>query len=70
MSSGWYAIALGPYSEAEAINVLSQLRASGRIPRDSFLANGANFRTQFIAGTPRVAPVETVIVPKVAGEEA
>lgn len=69
LSSGWYAVALGPYSEAEAINVLSQLRASGRIPRDSFLANGANFRTQFFASTPGVAPVETVVVPLVAGEE-
>lgn len=69
LSSGWYAIALGPYSEAEAINVLSQLRASGRIPRDSFLANGANFRTQFFAGTPGVEAVQTVVVPLVAGEE-
>ncbi len=69
LSSGWYAIALGPYSEAQAINVLAQLRASGRIPRDSFLANGANFRVQFFAGTPGVAPIETVVVPLVAGEE-
>lgn len=69
LSSGWYAIALGPYSEAEAINVLSQLRASGRIPRDSFLANGANFRTQFFAGTPGAEAVEAVVVPLVSGEE-
>ncbi|MBT8458465.1 MAG: trypsin-like peptidase domain-containing protein [Boseongicola sp.] len=69
LSSGWYAIALGPYSEAEAVNVLNQLRAQGRIPRDSFLANGANFRTQFFAGTPGAASVETVVTPLVAGEE-
>ena len=69
LSSGWYAIALGPYSEAEAINVLSQLRAAGRIPRDSFLANGSNFRTQFFAGTPGTAAIETVVTPLVAGEE-
>jgi peptidoglycan hydrolase-like protein with peptidoglycan-binding domain len=69
LASGWYAIALGPYSEFEAASVLSQLRASGRIPRDSFLANGANFRGQFFAGEPGAAPVETVAAPLVAGEE-
>ncbi len=73
LASGWYAIALGPYSEAQALAVLGQLRATGRIPRDSFLSNGAKFRAQFFAGTPGrklgSAPVEAVVEPLIAGEE-
>ena len=70
LASGWYAIALGPYSEAEAASVLAQLRASGRIPRDSFLANGAQFRAQFFAGTTTGTVSEPVVAaPLVAGEE-
>lgn len=69
LTSGWYAIALGPYGETEAANVLNQLRDAGRIPRDSFIANGASFREQFFAGRPGAEVVEAISTPLVAGEE-
>ena len=47
LGGGWYGIVLGPYSTAEAGSVLRQLRSSGAIPRDSFIARGNNFRQQF-----------------------
>ncbi|MGV6812362.1 MAG: serine protease [Brevirhabdus sp.] len=47
LGGGWYGLALGPYSEADAASRLLQLRASGEIPRDSFIADGRGFRQQF-----------------------
>lgn len=47
LNSGWYAIALGPFTPIDAEDQLLRLRASGRIPRDSFIADGSNFRQQF-----------------------
>ena len=47
LGTGWYGIALGPYTRADAEAVLRQLRVAGRIPRDSFVALGNNFRQQF-----------------------
>lgn len=47
LPSGWYSIALGPYTSAEADTLLRQLRASGLIPRDSYIVDGSQFRTQF-----------------------
>ena len=70
LASGWFAIALGPYSEAEAATVLAQLRASGRIPRDSFLADGAQFRAQFFAGVAGAVSEPVVAAPLVPGEES
>uniref|UniRef100_UPI00404810C9 peptidoglycan-binding protein n=1 Tax=Yoonia sp. TaxID=2212373 RepID=UPI00404810C9 len=43
----WYAVVLGPYAPADAEAVLRQLRSSGQIPGDSFIADGARFRQQF-----------------------
>lgn len=43
----FYAIALGPYIEAEAEDVLATLIASGTIPADSFLQEEATFTAQF-----------------------
>lgn len=43
----WYAIVLGPYSRPDATALLRQLRGSGRIPGDSFIATGTSFRQQF-----------------------
>lgn len=47
IGSGWYAIALGPFTieGAEAHRV--QLRQENLIPRDSFVADGTAFRQQF-----------------------
>ena len=47
LASGWYAIALGPYPRDEAAARLAELRAMGRIPGDSFIADGRVYRSQF-----------------------
>lgn len=47
LSSGWYGIVLGPYSETDARTLLSRLVAQGAIPDDSFLAFGNTFEQQF-----------------------
>lgn len=60
IGSGWYAIALGPFTAngAEARRV--QLRQENLIPSDSFVADGTAFRQQFWpvgANTRNQAPV-------------
>lgn len=47
IGSGWYGIVLGPYVRTDADALLRDLRRAGAIPRDSFIANGNNFRQQF-----------------------
>ncbi|GGE10147.1 Putative peptidoglycan binding domain-containing protein [Gemmobacter megaterium] len=47
LASGWFAIALGPYAADEAAARLSDLRAMGRVPGDSFIADGRLYRGQF-----------------------
>ncbi len=47
LSSGWYAIALGPYTQTDAERLLRDLRAQGRIPGDSYVVAGSTFRQQF-----------------------
>ncbi len=47
VSPPWYAIALGPYPEAEARETLSRLRAQGLVPRDSYVTDGGSFRERF-----------------------
>ncbi|PTE21293.1 peptidoglycan-binding protein [Cereibacter changlensis JA139] len=47
MTSGWYAILLGPYGPDVARLRLDSLRAERLIPSDSFIADGRNFRQQF-----------------------
>ena len=47
MGSGWYAIALGPYSRSDADQVLQVYKSEGSIPRDSFVAYSSSFRQQF-----------------------
>lgn len=46
-SSGWYAIALGPFSERVAQTTLNRLLSAGRIPNDSYLVDGSSYRQQF-----------------------
>lgn len=72
LRSGWYAIALGPYSENEAQQRLSQLRLSGAVPRDAFLSDGANFRDRFFGSeSAALQPSEPAeeLPPLVPGEE-
>ncbi|MCW1955987.1 MAG: trypsin-like peptidase domain-containing protein [Roseobacter sp.] len=47
LGGGWYAIALGPYTADDAREVLRIYRREGQIPRDSYIADTANFRQQF-----------------------
>lgn len=46
-ASGWYATALGPYSETEAGQTLQQLRLAGAVPGDAYVSDGATFGQQF-----------------------
>ncbi len=53
MASGWYAIALGPYTRDGAEQRLATLRADNLIPSDSFVALGQVYRAPYWpAGTP------------------
>ena len=47
MPGGWYVVAIGPFTEAEARERLTRLRSESRIPGDSFLADGARFGERF-----------------------
>lgn len=47
LGGGWYAIALGPYSDDEAPALLRNLRRAGLIPRDSYVARPSDFQRQF-----------------------
>ena len=73
LSSGWYAITLGPYSPDEAAVRLSQLRIARAVPNDAFVSDGRNFRARFWPGEGAVltAPAATAqpLPPLTAGEE-
>jgi hypothetical protein len=43
----WYGVVLGPYAPNDANTVLRQLRREGKIPNDSYIVTGGNFRQQF-----------------------
>ena len=59
IGSGWYAITLGPLPEDQADLRMSQLRALAAIPRDSFLATGANYRQRIYP----IGPTPTAVTP-------
>ncbi|MHC0053210.1 serine protease [Actibacterium sp. D379-3] len=67
LRSGWYAIALGPYSTTEAPTRLGELRRYGQVPRDAYISDGGNFRQQFwpvgAARTPTAQPDAPVTAP-------
>lgn len=65
MASGWYAVAIGPYSREEADLVLQDLRISGAIPSDSYIVQPRIYRTQLpkaVAPAPVAAPPATTSV--------
>jgi peptidoglycan hydrolase-like protein with peptidoglycan-binding domain len=72
LASGWYAVVLGPYPEAEAAARLAQLRFSRAVPIDSFLSDGDNFRARYFGSDDVVAvaaePIDP-LPPLKAGEE-
>lgn len=47
LRSGWYAIALGPYSQADAAEQVIVLRRQGLIPRDSYVEEPSIYAQQF-----------------------
>ncbi|MEL7026087.1 MAG: trypsin-like peptidase domain-containing protein [Pseudomonadota bacterium] len=48
----WYAVVIGPFTDADARARLLQLRISGQIPVDSFVVRDTIFREQIYAGAP------------------
>jgi len=68
LGSGWFGIALGPYSQAEAETFLRQLRANRAIPSDSFIVDGAQFRSQFWPDGQTISNV--VVTPEQTAVEA
>jgi peptidoglycan hydrolase-like protein with peptidoglycan-binding domain len=59
MSSGWYAIVLGPYPDDAALARLAELRRDNLIPSDSFISGGSTFRQAFwpVGQNPANAPI-------------
>ncbi len=47
LGGGWYGVALGPYTRADAETVLRVYRSEGLIPRDSYIALSTTYRSQF-----------------------
>ena len=81
LSSGWYAIVLGPYEDDVAQATLLNLRLTRAVPSDSFIADGGNFRGQIFgsdsaaatpAPTPQVElrPAEETLAESQAAERA
>ncbi|WP_281857424.1 serine protease [Litoreibacter halocynthiae] len=63
LRSGWYALTLGPYSDAEAQSKLRELRGAGIIPRDSYISDNGPYRQRFWpvgAGATNIAPATPV----------
>ncbi len=69
MASGWYGVALGPYTEEQAIQALQQLRAQGAIPPDSFLTQSNAYTRQFYPVGADLAAGDTAETPDAAGDE-
>lgn len=46
LSSGWYALSLGPYSRDDAQSLWRELLRGRQIPRDSFVSDGRNYSQQ------------------------
>ncbi|EPX80070.1 serine protease [Litoreibacter arenae] len=66
LRSGWYALALGPYSETEAEAKLRQLRGAGIIPRDSYVSDNGPYTQQFwpIGGSVTQPPAPEAVAPQ------
>jgi len=64
LSSGWFAITLGPYGRAEADSILRRLLNSGAVPGDAFVSDGSNYQARIwpvgapLVAAARAAPIE------------
>ena len=47
LPTGWHALAIGPFSRAEAEKRLAQMQGEGRVPHDSYLMRGAAYGARF-----------------------
>lgn len=47
LPTGWHALAIGPFSRAEAEKRLAELQGEGRVPHDSYLMRGAAYGARF-----------------------
>lgn len=47
LRSGWYAVSLGPFAPEAALGELQRLLRAGLVPRDSYIADGADYIGQF-----------------------
>ncbi len=68
MRSGWYAVALGPYSVGEGAARLTALKRENLIPGDSYISDGSDYVQQYWpagGATPAPAP-EATVQPEVA----
>ncbi len=66
LGSGWYAVALGPYSEQDAANRMQTLKSQGLIPRDAYIAFARGYAQQFWpvgANALNSAPIATPSAP-------
>ena len=75
LGGGWYGVALGPYTRADAETALRSYRRDRLIPRDAFIAVSSNLRQQFWPVGANIldpavapAPVETETLNIVAEE--
>ena len=60
LRSGWFALALGPYTETQAQARLRDLRGGGIIPSDSYISDSRPYRQQFWpVGGAQTQPVTT-----------
>ena len=64
--SGWFAVALGPYAPGDAARELAGLRATGAIPADAYVVDGAGYGERFWpvgagAGAPVAPNAEALI---------
>lgn len=63
LGNGWYGIVLGPYTAADAEQVLQVYRNDGLIPRDSYIVSSASLAQQFF-------PAETNLFQQPRAQEA
>ncbi|MCR8726367.1 serine protease [Frigidibacter sp. ROC022] len=72
LRSGWYAVALGPFTEAEAAQKLRALRSERLIPADSYLHDGSAYTQQFwpVGGASLSTPLPEAVTPGTGDEVA